>query len=121
MKLNKMYIVSILVLAIFVIGDVIASEYVLDDAAVAESSEEINVDDSQEEEILSDGGSSLTDFKNELIAGGEISLDHDYEYSSGDADFTNVTTNKQFVLNGNGHVIDGKGKDMHLWIYKDKK
>ena len=106
-------------LAILAIGAVSASEDVSDDAAVAEPSDEINVDDSQEEEILSDGGSSLTDFKNELIAGGEISLDHDYEYSSGDADFTNVTTNKQFVLNGNGHVIDGKGKDMHLWIYKD--
>ena len=110
-------------LAILAIGAVSASEDISDDVAVTEPSDEIileeSADDSQEEEILSDGGSSLTDFKNEIMAGGEINLDHDYEYSSGDADFTNITTQNQFVLNGNGHVIDGKGKDMHFLIKRD--
>lgn len=116
--------VILIILAFLAIGAVSASEDIMDDATteiepIEEAIIEESSDDSQEE-ILSEGESSLTDFKNAIRNGGEINLSHDYQYdSSKDSDFTNVSSTKTYVLNGNGYTIDGNGKDMEIYVRYD--
>ncbi len=119
-----MFIVSILLLAILALGAVSASEDIVDDASMEmEPIDDVVIEESSDdsqEEILTEGDSSLTDFKNEVTNGGEINLSHDYQYdSSKDSGFTNITSSKAYVLNGNGHTIDGNGKDMEILIKGD--
>lgn len=115
-----MFIVSILLLAILALSAVSASEDISDDVTEMEPIEEAVIEESSDDsqdEILTEDGSSITDFKNLINNGGEINLTHDYQYdSSKDQDFTNVSSNKAYVLDGKGHTIDGNGKDMEIYI-----
>ena len=109
------------------IGAASASEEISDDISSIEPSDEViaeepsnaelNAADDNEEirdgEIL-----SLNDLKDRINSQeAEINLQNNYAYDPDeDNDFTKIDIEQPVVLNGNNHVIDGKGKDLEIYI-----
>ena len=124
MKFNKFFLVSMLLLAILALGAVSASDEISDDITAVEPSDDVITDqidetDSQDE-VLEDEPTealSLADLKSKIEddqAPMEIKLENDYKHSSTDEEITYITTTnwKAQVLDGQGHTIDGNGKDL---------
>ena len=79
-----------------------------DDLQIPEDS--IVLKSTQDEEILSEGETGTFKELAQLIqsSSGELTLDKDYKYSSGDSSYSSgIPINKQLTINGNGHTIDG--------------
>ena len=76
---------------------------------VLESIDDEVVADSDSEDALAEGEGSFTELENEISsATGTITLEKDYAYTDSD-DTSGIKINKNIVIDGAGHTIDGKG------------
>ena len=66
--------------------------------------------------VLSAGEASFTDLNTKIENGGEVTLDTNYKYSSGDGAYKNgINITKNLVLNGNGNVIIDGNKQARIF------
>ena len=97
MKVLKIMIVMLVL--IMSVGAVCAAENITDEV----------ISDDGQEIIGIDSGDSFTDLKNEINnATDELNLNHDYKFNNGTDENIGIFIEKDnFVINGNGHIIDG--------------
>ena len=120
MKYKKGLIFICLVICLFSIASVVASEVnetvVASDDQIIEGNETITVEEQNVDEIsttdeneLSVTTGSFTDLANDIAkVGNELNLTRDYIYSSSDSDYEQgVIINKKITINGNGFTING--------------
>ena len=109
-KKRLVIILSIMLIGIICITAVNAHENLTSDDDLQIPEDSIVLKSTQDEEILSEGETGTFKELAQLIqsSSGELTLDKDYKYSSGDSSYSSgIPINKQLTINGNGHTIDG--------------
>lgn len=121
--ISKFFIMALVMFILFSVSSVCAiqNDSLMTDEAgdalsindVGVQSEEIfNTDDdeiikSSEDNLLSDTGNYI-ELQTKIDAGGNVSLDKDYQYADGGYD--SVSIGKSVVVDGHGHYIDARSK-----------
>ena len=123
-SINKFFMIALVMLILFSVSSVFAVQnetimtddasdaLTIDDESVSEE-EVLNTNDdeiissSEDNDVLSDTG-NYNDLQGKIDAGGNVSLDKDYQYADGGYD--SVSIGKSVVVDGHGHYIDARSK-----------
>ena len=109
-SINKFFMVAMVMLILFSVSSVFAVQnetIMTDDANDALTIDDEIISSSEDNDLLSDTG-NYNDLQGKIDAGGNVSLDKDYQYVDGGYD--SISIGKSVVVDGHGHYIDAKGK-----------
>ena len=108
-SINKFFMIALVMLILFSVSSVFAVQnetIMTDDESVSED-EVLNTNDdeiissSEDNDVLSDTG-NYNELQGKIDAGGNVSLDKDYQYADGGYD--SVSIGKSVVVDGHGAV-----------------
>ena len=123
MKLKKILLITLLLLAVFTISAVSAADNLTDEEILQDTpSEELELSD---DDIISSSGNILTDdgtftaLQNKIYnaaPGSTIVLENDYTYDEGFND-DGIRIAKSLTIDGNGHIINGNHQNRIFQCY----